>query len=285
MLMPTITPSRRLARPSLLALGAAIALASSTIASDDIRTATAWGSGWPMNTTLAPKQTAVGRVDLDSDINCDGMISNDGSDSGDLESSPPGQIIGPKLMTKFLFRITPLNTVNSSKGAQADFDIDHLVVSLELRLLTIGRKTSGSPDAENAKAGHLRVWSDEQGTTLLLDSRDPAKRRIEWDLNAPKAPAYVYVECAEPSSASNLFALVLELDNSSRKGFADKKISPAAARDWVLISCKNESPEIESADGAKKPKRAPGFGNYASFSKGDVDAKNIWVTPPAHPKG
>lgn len=282
--MRTLPSFHRFNRLTLCGIVTALSLASTAFAGDDLRAAPAWGSGWPMNTILRPKQLAVGRVDMDSDVNYDGVISNDGKDSGDLESSPPGQIIGPKLMTKFIFRITPINGTTNSNTPQEDFDIEHLVVSLELRLLTIGRKTQGTPAAESAQAGHLRVWSDERGSTLLLDSRDPTKRRIEWDLNAAKAPGFVYVECAEPSAASNLFALVLELDNSNRKGFTDRKISPSAARDWVLITCKNESPEIESDSTAERPKRAPGFGNYANFSKGDVDAKQVWVAPPAHPK-
>ncbi len=244
----------------------------------------------PTETIVAPKSQTVGRVDLDSDIDLDGVITNDGTDSGELEAVPPGQIIGPALMTKFVLRATPFAKVQGGSVAQIEIDPEKLLLSLEVRSMNIGRKDGAFATEEDERklAGHLRVWSDEKGSKLLLDSRDPNKRRMEWNINSPEAPGFVYVECVEPSAANAVFVLTLQLDDTSSKQYNPKNGHPNAARDFVVVSCKTESPEIEPDD--TEPKKKPskngkhsfGYGNYASFASNDRDSKNVWVKPPAH---
>jgi len=268
-------------------LPCAISLCAATSHAQDIfRTGSAWRTSWPTMGTIRPGQQPLGRVDLDSDINYDGVITNDGTDNGGLEASPPGQIIGKNQMSKFVIRITPFTQPRPGSKDNAEINFDKLVGVMELNVINLVSRNGSfaSDEEEKAKSGHLRVWSDDKRSHLLLDSRDPMKRRIDWDLNAPQAPAFVYVECVEPSAATSIFAVVLHIDDTSRKDYAAKKMNPLAGKDWVLVSCKSESPPIkQAATDPNAPGRAPGFGNYATFSKADKDFEKIWVKTSANP--
>lgn len=278
-----MTFQNRLARSSqtgaviCLLLGIIIVLnPSASLGEDLFKTGPAWGSGWPYNTVVnrKVKNTSIGRVDIDSDLNYDGVITNDGSEGGGEESSPPGQIIGHKQMTKVVFRITPYGTPE-----RTETDAEKVVCSLEVRALNQSRSNGQFPseEAANKASGHLRVWADDKRSKLLLDSRDKGKCRIEWKINAPDAPAFVYVECAEPSSAEAIFALTLNIDDTSSKEYTAKKINPYANRDWMLITCKSQPQEIKMADDAATARRLPGHVNYYGFAKQDRDGLNVWV--------
>ena len=245
-------------------------------AEDLFKTGPAWGVGWPYNTVVNRKarNTAIGRVDIDSDLNYDGVITNDGSEGGDEESSPPGLIIGHKQMTKVVFRITPYGSPN-----QMETEAEKVVCSLEVRALNQSRSNGhfASEEAATKASGHLRVWSDDKRSKLLLDSRDKGKCRIEWKINAADAPAFVYVECAEPSSAEAIFSLALNIDDTRSKEYVAKKINPYANRDWMLITCKPQPQEIKVADNVGTARRLPGHVNYYGFAKQDRDGLNVWV--------
>ena len=238
-------------------------------AADPFTTGPAWGHGWPYETVTNKKtgKAAIGRVDIDSDLNFDGVITNDGSEGGKQESTPPGQIVGHKQMTKVIFRITPFATPK-----QTEVNPDKLVCSLELRALNHSHSSGqfASEDAERQASGHIKVWSDAQRSKLLLDSRDKNKTRIEWKINAPNAPAFVHVECVDLPSPEVFYALSLNIDEVSGKEYAAKKINPYASRDWILFSFKAQPPEIKPADNDR-------YGNYFGFAKQDRDGSDIWI--------
>lgn len=274
-----MTNHTRLLRTKVFFLLPAVLISVSPLdskAEDVFKTGSAWGVGWPYNTVVTGKAkgTSIGRVDIDSDMNYNGVICNDGSEGGDQESSPPGLIIGHKQMTKVVFRITPYGATGLKET-----DASKLVCSLEIRALNQARSNGqfASEEAAVKASGHLRIWSDDKRSRLLLDSRDKSKGRIEWPVNAPDAPGFVYAECAEPASAEAIFSLMLNIDDTSSKTYAARKITPHASRDWMLITCRSRPQEIKVATDAANARALPGHLNYYSFSKQDKDGSNVWV--------
>jgi hypothetical protein len=141
------------------------------------------------------KERQIAKVDLDADMNQDGNLSNtDPADGGSFEATPPGMILGVGELTRVIIRVIPY---------RVDFD-GEVVVSLEAEGINRGDRTGeyATLDDEMASMGHIRVWRDPGKKQLLLDTRDPAKRLVEfttsyrsYPYNLPLAvPRYVFVE-------------------------------------------------------------------------------------------
>jgi hypothetical protein len=247
-------------------------VAQNASAADPFTTGPAWGHGWPYDTVTNKKtgKAAIGRVDIDSDLNFDGVITNDGTEGGKQESTPPGQIIGHKQMTKVIFRITPFATPRDTE-IKPD-NLDNLICSLELRALNQSHSAGqfASEDAARQATGHVKVWSDAKRSLLLLDSRDKNKGRIEWKINSPNAPAHVYIECVDLPTPEVFYALTLNIDDVGSKEYSAKKINPYASRDWILFSFKEQSPEVKPAENKR-------YGNYHGFAKEDREGSDIWI--------
>jgi hypothetical protein len=118
----------------------------------------------------------IAKVDFDADLNYDGVISNeDPADGGAFQRTPPGLVVGVGELAKAIVRITPYRV---DYGGEA-------VVSLEV--VGINRSVrSGefaSFEEEAAQTSRVRVWKDAEKRVLLLDSHDPARRRVEWTLD------------------------------------------------------------------------------------------------------
>ncbi|WP_395747316.1 hypothetical protein [Prosthecobacter sp.] len=146
------------------------------------------------------RERQIAKLDMDADMNQDGMIQNiDPADSGAFEATPPGLILGVGELSRFIIRLLPY---------RVDFD-GEVVVTLEVEGINRGVKSGeyGSLSEELASMGHIRVWRDKDKKVLLLDSRDPAKRSVEfttqyktYPYNLPlTVPRYVFVEGVTPS--------------------------------------------------------------------------------------
>lgn len=142
----------------------------------------------------------IAKLDMDADMNHDGMIQNiDPADGGAFEATPPGMILGVGELTRFIIRLLPY---------RVDFE-GEVVVTLEVEGINRGVKSGefATLDEELASMGHIRVWRDKDKKELLLDSRDPAKRAVEfttqyktYPYNLPMTvPRAVYVEGVKPS--------------------------------------------------------------------------------------
>lgn len=142
----------------------------------------------------------VAKVDVDGDMNYDGVISNtDPADSGVFESSPPGLVVGVGELTKIITRIRPYRI-------NADVET---VITLEVAGINRADRSGrfSSVEEEIASTGRIRVWKDSEKSELLLDSADPNLRYHEWiadqtvePFNLPKIyPRLVYVEGVSPS--------------------------------------------------------------------------------------
>lgn len=146
------------------------------------------------------RERQIAKVDLDADMNQDGNLSDtDPADGGAFEATPPGMILGVGELTRVIIRVIPY---------RVDFD-GEVVVSLEAEGINRGDRTGeyATLDDEMASMGHIRVWRDPGKKQLLLDTRDPAKRLVEfttsyrsYPYNLPLAvPRYVFVEGDRPS--------------------------------------------------------------------------------------
>lgn len=146
------------------------------------------------------RERQIAKLDLDADMNHDGMISNtDPADGGAFEATPPGMILGEGELTRFIIRLLPY---------RVDFD-GEVVVTLEVEGINRSVKSGefSTLDEELASMGHIRVWRNKDQKELLLDSKDPAKRVVEfttqyktYPYNLPIAvPRFVFVEGVKKS--------------------------------------------------------------------------------------
>ena len=141
------------------------------------------------------RERQIAKLDMDADMNQDGTISNtDPADNGAFEATPPGVILGVGERTRAIIRLVPY---------RIDFD-GEVVITLEVAGINRSDKSGefASFDEEVASMGHIRVWKDSSKKVLLLDSRDPAKRVVEfatqyktYPYNLPlEVPRFVFVE-------------------------------------------------------------------------------------------
>jgi hypothetical protein len=126
-------------------------------------------------------ERAVAKVDLDADLNYDGVINNnDPQDGGAFEGTPPGLQVGVGEMSRMVLRVIPY---------RVDFD-GEVVVSLELS--GINRSTAsgefGSFEEEVNATGRVRVWKDPERKVLLMDSADPNRRYVEFSTQYREYP-------------------------------------------------------------------------------------------------
>lgn len=146
------------------------------------------------------RQRQIAKLDLDADMNQDGVLSNtDPADNGSFEATPPGVVLGKGELTRMVIRLVPY---------RVDFD-GEVVVTLEVEGINRGSRSGeyATLEEEMASSGHVRIWRDKDKKDLLIDSKDPGKRVVEfttdyktYPYNLPLAvPRFFYVEGVKPS--------------------------------------------------------------------------------------
>lgn len=146
------------------------------------------------------RERQIAKLDMDADMNQDGVLSNtDPADGGAFEATPPGLILGEGEMTRVVIRLLPY---------RVDFD-GEVVVTLEVDGINRSTRTGEfeSLEDELASMGHIRVWRDQSKKNLVLDSMDPAKRVAEFTTNYKTypynlpltVPRFVFVEGVKSS--------------------------------------------------------------------------------------
>lgn len=130
------------------------------------------------------KERLVAKIDVDTDLNYDGHISNtDPADGGAFEHTPPGLVVGQGELAKLILRLSPY---------RIDFQ-GEVVVSLELAGINRSAK-SGQFESladEVASTGRIRVYTDPEKKNLILDSAIPEKRLAEFVIDQSKYPANI----------------------------------------------------------------------------------------------
>lgn len=146
------------------------------------------------------RERQIAKLDLDADLNQDGMIqNNDPADGGAFEATPPGLILGEGELTRMIIRLLPY---------RVDFD-GEVVVTLEVEGINRSVKSGefSTLDEELSAMGHIRVWRNKDKKELLLDSKDPSKRVVEfttqyktYPYNLPiEVPRFVFIEGVKSS--------------------------------------------------------------------------------------
>lgn len=183
------------------------------------------------------RERQIAKLDLDADMNQDGVLSNtDPADSGAFEATPPGLILGKGELSRFVIRLLPY---------RVDFD-GEVVVTLEVEGINRGHKSGefSSLDEEISTMGHIRVWRDQTKKQLLLDSRDPSKRTVEfttsyksYPYNLPiTVPRFVFVEGV--TSSKSFTGDIRLLCTVSHRG-------PDSQSQAVEVSASKEPQEIQ----------------------------------------
>ncbi len=195
----------------------------------------------------------VAKLDLDADLNYDGVVSNDDpADGGAFEHTPPGLIVGVGELSKLIIRVRP-------------YRLDYrgeVVVTMEVAGINRASRSGEfeSFDQELASTGQIRVWSDAQRSKLLLDSADPELRTHEWvadmqvyPANLPGVfPRLVYVEGMAPSALYSGDVRLLVTVSQREKGVTRETYAEYRARavkafrtsfDHLLLTVKDQPQE------------------------------------------
>jgi hypothetical protein len=127
-----------------------------------------------------------------------------------------------------------------------------LVASLELRGINLANKKGrfSSFEDEVSACGRVLVWLDHTKRHLLLDSSDPARRRVEWPYASSVPPERVFIEGLKSTQPGSAFIVTFELDDSNRHGLS-KIFSEPAIWDRQLLSVqlsgKNPKPWVDTS--------------------------------------
>jgi hypothetical protein len=202
----------------------------------------AWGGGlgnrsWGARYLYQYNQ--IGKVKLDVDIDFSGEITGKDRFLGNgAKRNPYGLVIGTNEMTKFAITCIPNQDRRPSVGEpNTKMDFHKLVCSLEIQGVNLGDRKGrfASFEEEVAQCGRILVWLDSSRRYLLLDSADPARRRVEWPYYASVPPARVYVQALQDTQPGAAFLVTLELDDSNATGVC-RAFGEPAVWDRVLVS-------------------------------------------------
>ena len=188
---------------------------------------------------------SLGQVKISGDVNYDGVL-----DSGDLTSennvkrNPPGLIVGVRELARVDLSVihNTARQTTSQPGSPGSPDLKFLYYKtaaiLDLRPINLGHRRGNfkSFEEEQSRCGRMRVWLDPARTTLLLDSADPGKRRVEWPAASSLPPKHVYVEGVSVGDSGTVMMLTLLLDNTNLSPVADKFFGERASWDAMMLS-------------------------------------------------
>ena len=193
------------------------------------------------------RERQIAKLDLDADLNQDGVLSNtDPADGGAFEATPPGLLLGEGEMTRLVIRLLPY---------RVDFD-GEVVVTLEVEGINRASRTGEfqSLNDELNAMGHIRVWRDNTKKQLLLDSRDPDKRTVEFSTdyktypyNLPLAvPRFVFIEGVK-SSPVHIGDIRLLCTVSHRSPYTQQRL----AAEMSKVSTAAKQPVVVAPDEKK----------------------------------
>ena len=200
-----------------------------------------WGPGWGgwgpggWNQQSNP----LGRVQIEGDVNFSGQIDDSDTAMGnEPKKNPHGLIVGDGEMTKLKLTCQPNAYRQRQVGEpKVKMDFYKLVTVLDIKGVNLADKKGRfvSFEDEIDSCGRVLVWLDSTRRQLLLDSSDPARRRVEWSWSSSVPPERVFVEGVVPTRPGGAFIVTLELDDSNKQGIY-KLFGEPAIWDRQLIS-------------------------------------------------
>lgn len=188
---------------------------------------------------------SLGQVKISGDTNYDGYSTAEDYDpNGNIKRNPPGLIVGVRELARIDLSVihnTSLQTQSqpgSPGSPNLKFQYYKTAAILDLRPINLGHRRGkfASFEEEQSRCGRTRVWLDPARTTLLLDSADPSKRRVEWPAASSLPPKHVYVEGVSVGDAGTVMLLTLLLDNNNLGPVSDKLFGDKACWDAMMLS-------------------------------------------------
>ena len=196
----------------------------------------------------SPANPYMGTAEIKADVNYSSVIDlGDKMMGKDAKFNPGGLLIGAGELTKLLLNIQPNGERNPTIGEPSTKMPFHILVgSLELRGVNLGHRKGKFKNFEEevATCGRLLVWLDHTRKHLLLDSADPARRRVAWPYANSLPPERVFVEGVTPTQPGGAFIVTLELDDSNRRGLSRLYSEPAVwDRQFISVIPKGVTPK------------------------------------------
>jgi hypothetical protein len=185
---------------------------------------------------------SLGTVKIAGDTNYDGQLDYADLDCNpNLKRNPPGLVIGRHELARVDLSVvhnTARQGVTSPGTPNFKFLFYKTSAILDLRPINLGHRRGNfkSFEEEQARSGRMRVWLDISRTTLLLDSADPGKRRVEWPAASSLPPKHVYVEGVSVGDSGTVMMMTLLLDDNNHSPLGDKLFGDKACWDAMMFS-------------------------------------------------
>jgi len=188
---------------------------------------------------------SLGTVKISGDTNYDGYLdAGDYDPNSNIKRNPPGLIVGTRELARIDLSVihNASRQTASQPGSPGSPNLKFLYFKtsaiLDLRPINLGHRRGNfkSFEEEQSRCGRVRVWLDPSRTTLLLDSADAGKRRVEWPASSSLPPKHVYVEGVSVGDSGTVMLLTLLLDNNNLSPTADKLFGEKACWDAMMLS-------------------------------------------------
>ena len=188
---------------------------------------------------------SLGTVKISGDTNYDGLLdSSDLDHNANIKRNPPGLVVGTHELARIDLSVIHNASLQTASypGSPGSPNLKFLYYKtaaiLDLRPINLGHRRGSfkSFEEEQSRSGRMRVWLDPARTTLLLDSADPGKRRVEWPASSSLPPKHVYVEGVSVGDTGTVMMLTLLLDNNNLSPVADKLFGQKACWDAMMLS-------------------------------------------------
>lgn len=183
---------------------------------------------------------SLGSVNIYADINYDGFLDSvDAAAIPDVERNPPGLIIGTRELARVDLSVIHNARRQSVNGSpDLKFLYHKTAAILDLRPINLGHRRGKfkTYEEEQSRSGRVRVWLEPTRQTLLLDSADPERRRVQWPAATSLPPKHVYVEGVASGDSGTVMMLTLLLDNNNLTPTADKLFGEKASWDAMMFS-------------------------------------------------
>jgi hypothetical protein len=222
-----------------------VALVASVLFSGAINANAQYG-GFGFGIGYFPSQDrSLGAAKLSADSNYDGFLDVMDADVGiNVKRNPPGLIVGTHELTRIDLSVihNASRQTSSQPGSPGSPKLKFLYYKtaaiLDLRPINLGHRRGNfkSFEEEQSRAGRMRIWLDASRTTLLLDSADSGKRRVEWPASSSLPPKHVYAEGVSVGDSGTVMMLTLLLDNNNLSPTADKLFGEKACWDAMMLS-------------------------------------------------
>lgn len=198
------------------------------------------GSGFGFGVGYFPVQDrSLGRVFIAADINYDGYLDTSDRDARpELKRNPPGLIVGTRELARVDLSVEHNTGLQSGGAPDLKFMYYKTAAILDLRPVNLGHRRGKfkSFEEEQARSGRMLVWADPGRKTLLLDSSDPERRRVQWPAATSLPPKHVYVEGVACGDSGTVMMLTLLLDNNNMNPTVDKLFGDKACWDALMFS-------------------------------------------------